>query len=140
MYPEMRKFEIDRKVSGDFWQGRHAGYDLCLMRNPRLLHWCGYVRVSANAKVKEETLDVHGGVTFDGFLKELGGRAIGFDCAHAGDYVPGNAVLRDGNPGASPFGHGEYRDRNYAMRQLMLLGSQLWSRGVPRRERKKRSA
>lgn len=32
-------------------------------------------------------LDVHGGITFVGYINGYG-YAIGFDCAHAGDYVP----------------------------------------------------
>ena len=56
--------------------------------------WCGYVYVGDIDPPKDgwdNTVDVHGGITWDDedtrFL--AGGHWIGFDCAHAGDYVPG---------------------------------------------------
>ena len=54
--------------------------------------WCGYVRVpeghpDERKDYDEVDVNVHGGCTFRCKAKE-GGSWFGFDCAHAGDYVP----------------------------------------------------
>ena len=53
--------------------------------------YCGYVVIPANDKFYNasedllDTLDVHGGITFDGVLRGFTEYMIGFDCHHVGD-------------------------------------------------------
>lgn len=48
--------------------------------------YCGYVQVPADAKIDEEKIGVHGGITFSkGKLLEENGEWVGFDMAHLGD-------------------------------------------------------
>jgi hypothetical protein len=68
-----------------------CGYLCEVKRNDHLMHLCGYVTVPfghpAHGKGYDEVdLDVHGGLTFSDSGK------FGFDCAHAGDYVPRVAI------------------------------------------------
>lgn len=52
-----------------------------LVRNS---HHCGYVAVPSD--LPDTHINVHGGVTYDGYPKWANGdRVLGFDCAHAGD-------------------------------------------------------
>lgn len=44
--------------------------------------WCGYVEVG-DRKLDTDELDVHGGIT------RGSDTSIGFDCSHAGDWMPG---------------------------------------------------
>lgn len=79
------------------------GFDCLIVRNARLLHWCGYVAIPKDHPFYEKDYDdeiidisVHGGITF----KEKCGEIIchesdneevvwlGFDCAHSGDVSP----------------------------------------------------
>lgn len=55
-------------------------------------HYCGYVELPASSRLvglptQDIDIDVHGGVTFSEQVNDHW--TIGFDCAHAGDYVPG---------------------------------------------------
>lgn len=57
---------------------------------------CGYVLAPEGFGSSEE-LEVHGGVTWDGEMEELGpGRWIGFDAGHAGDFLPFPGHLMEG--------------------------------------------
>lgn len=53
--------------------------------------YCGYVVIPADNKFYNasedllDTLDVHGGITFDGVLRGFTEYMIGFDCHHMGD-------------------------------------------------------
>lgn len=61
-------------------------------------------------------LDVHGGLTFSGPLRDEVGHWFGFDCAHAGDLSPGlNSLIDDG----------EYRDIEYVRAECRRLAEQL---------------
>jgi hypothetical protein len=72
-----------------------AGYPCRIVRHEKLKHLCGYVKVPLGHPgiEKASSFDVHGGVTWkaDHFPGEPPGNChvLGFDCAHAGDYVPG---------------------------------------------------
>lgn len=77
-------------------------------------HWCGYVGVPEGHPLfgqgdSDGLFAVHGGITFAGACQEdkehgvchapLPGRPekvwwLGFDCAHAGDLMPGHVALR----------------------------------------------
>jgi hypothetical protein len=86
----------------------HAGFQCLLVRNPTLFHWCGYVGIPPGHPhfgkdyddIDDTVLEVHGGVTYADscrgavcHIPKLGEEEnlfwIGFDCAHAGDLVPG---------------------------------------------------
>lgn len=53
--------------------------------------YCGYVVIPANDKFYNasedllDTLDVHGGITYDEFSHDFTKYMIGFDCCHVGD-------------------------------------------------------
>lgn len=62
-------------------------------------------------------VDVHGGLTFSGTQDGEGDVWwLGFDCAHAGDLVPGHVV---NTPGAT------FKDLGYVRDQCRLLAEQL---------------
>lgn len=67
-------------------------------------------------------LDVHGGVTFTDYVEDgyehAGDYVIGFDCAHAGDYVPRFSDF-------TPFADGVWRDEAFVINELKRLVEQL---------------
>lgn len=112
-----------------------------LQRNPSGA-WCGYVAVDRVSRLfgvpydafSEQGIDVHGGLTFSGHRNAItiAGKTwapnelwwFGFDCAHAGDFVPAFAEL----VGHIPNGFGAYdvyRDINYAAQESFKLARQL---------------
>lgn len=101
------------------------GYHGYVIRVPRLLHLCGYVSVPkshpAYGGSAENDLDVHGGITYSSdHLPNHppdGSWWYGFDCAHAGDLVPG-ATFRIGPSGT-------YRTIGYAITECLILIRQL---------------
>lgn len=86
-HPNDEDFEID-------------GFKCLIRRNPDMGHLCGYVLVPKNnpfynLDIYDEEmikLSVHGRVTYSERADSLGCEkslyAIGFDCAHAWDYIP----------------------------------------------------
>jgi hypothetical protein len=86
------------------WEDRHAGFPVLAVRNDTGA-WCGYVGVPPGHPWRGQGYDdvdvqVHGGLTYAGLCNGLichvpreGEPAevmwFGFDCAHAGDLVPG---------------------------------------------------
>jgi len=76
----------------------HQGLDCAISAGP-LGAFCGYVRVPEghpDERLHYDDVDVsvHGGLTFRCKAKE-GGSWFGFDCAHAGDFVPEVAKIVD---------------------------------------------
>lgn len=80
------------------WQA--SGYPCLVVRHASLLHLCGYVAVppghpwhGLDYDSIEPYPDIHGGLTFAEDHPPLGEPDsnwwLGFDCAHAGDLVPG---------------------------------------------------
>jgi hypothetical protein len=74
------------------------GYRGHAIRHDTLGHWCGYIDLPADHPwcsadtihdVRMAGVDVHGGITYVGRSPDTGRVRIGFDCAHAGDLVPG---------------------------------------------------
>ena len=99
------------------------GYVCEIRRHAPLGTLNGYVYVPRTHPIVEGDeayeLDVHGGITF--FDEVDGVFCIGFDCSHAGDYIPtwepiGIAKNRKGD---------EYRDIAYVTQQLEFLAQQL---------------
>jgi hypothetical protein len=95
------------------------GYVCEIRRHTPLGTLNGYVYVPRTHPIVggEEAyeLDVHGGVTF--FDEVDGGFCIGFDCSHAGDYIPTWTHTAQGTD--------IYRDIAYVAQQLEFLAQQL---------------
>ena len=87
------------KLEGDKKEFKYRGFRCLIKRHKRLGHLCGYIELPKHHNLYgrdygeiEETYDyelpAHGGLTFSGKLIDEDGYLIGFDCAHAGDYIP----------------------------------------------------
>lgn len=78
----------------------------------------GAIKIDTEAKTAPIDLlvDVHGGLTFSGELRNRHGFWFGFDCAHAGDMCPKHGDRFCGD---------EYRDLDYVKRQVIRLADQL---------------
>jgi len=92
----------------------HLGYVLEIQRHEQIKHLCGYIYLPESHPDYGKTyhdLDVyvHGGLTFS-----ENGR-FGFDCAHAGDYEPGNTAHFDGDV---------YRTVDFVLEELHKLAEQ----------------
>lgn len=121
------------------WTDEATGLPCIIKRNDHG-SWCGYVGVPEGHKLfgkdfmETESLSVHGGITYTDFCtKEDPEHGIchipgpgepdrvwwlGFDCAHAGDYVPAFAdtMKRLG---------GKYRNLSYVKAETARLAKQL---------------
>jgi len=92
----------------------HLGYVLEIKRHEILKHLCGYIYLPESHPDYGKTyhdldVDVHGGLTFSEDGK------FGFDCAHAGDYEPGNTYHFDGDM---------YRTVDFVLAELHKLAEQ----------------
>ena len=105
----------------------HAGLKCLILRHSELKHLCGYVALvkghSEYGKHYDEIVaNPHGGLTFaqegNGLKWEEGYWWVGFDCAHAGDLVPGVELL----PLSTPL---IYRDLTYVRAGVKSLAEQL---------------
>lgn len=77
---------------------KHAGFKCHVTKDPEIGHYCGYVSLPQDHPLAEDRGDediniwasVHGGVTYTAWQEEGEEKfyVVGFDCAHAGDYVP----------------------------------------------------
>lgn len=113
-------FEHDLEILnyGEWLKGELSGYCFAIVRTS-LGHLCGYVKVSDYENINFELGDIfiecHGGITYDRsgehYFSESG-RYIGFDCAHAGDWLPD---LNDG----------KYRDIAFVMLEIRHIINQL---------------
>ena len=106
-----------------------TGYRCYILRHPELKHLCGYVGLPKEHElygVKNTflNLEVHGGVTFTGELKRpyKVNYAVGFDCAHAGDYSPYFLPLLGMN---RVIGDETYKDIDYVTNECKKLAKQL---------------
>lgn len=106
--------------------GEHAfktkmGYGGLIRQVPETLHLCGYVLLPEGhplygADYDDVDFEVHGGLTFAGDL--YGVWALGFDCAHYMDLVPGFHVK-----GISEME--VYRDEVYVKQEIERLAEQV---------------
>lgn len=119
----------------DYMEFEFLGF-LCIMRrNMNFGNWCGYIRVPrlhpwyATSDESELNVPVHGGVTYAGpcFIGDDVDETtdpeyilIGFDCAHAGDVMPGYRIG----------GAGTYKDINFVSNELRNLGIHASKAGV----------
>lgn len=110
------------------WVDQKTGLTCRALRNPDVGTWCGYVGVTphhdlfgieANDWESPADLACHGGVTFAGFWKgdDKGLWWIGFDCAHAMDYMPAFPQLGD---------RGHYRTLKYVRAECAHLAMQIF--------------
>ena len=113
----------------------YKGLPCVLLKHPSMRHWCGYVGVPKDHPLYDKdnddelvmSLDAHGGITWTGLGKKLSSLCkpkywyIGFDCAHAGDYVPG-VYERDGIKSGEK---NIYRDILYVKNECIKLAKQL---------------
>lgn len=91
----------------DFWrietlaEGKVGDYKWLVLSLGK--HPCGYVAVPKNHPFYgkdyfdiENDIEVHGGLTFSGRLKDSNDYWFGWDYAHAGDYTCWRAICGDG--------------------------------------------
>lgn len=91
----------------------------CKIRRNGVGALCGYVCVGDDWDGNPASLDVHGGVTFDGALTdEPTSRWLGFDCAHYGDVSPVTLKYSDTRPGET------YKDIHFVYRECSSLAWQ----------------
>lgn len=111
-----------------------TGYKCFIWRN-RSGSLCGYVGVPESHPLHGKGYDsvahhmnirVHGGLTFAGPLKD-GSWYFGFDCAHAGDVMPGTIALLkslDSKSTLECFGD-TYKDISFVREEVRRLARQL---------------
>lgn len=78
-------------------------------------HYCGYITLPkkfGHPHYDDLNVDVHGGLTFNGYLDMAEGYLVGFDCAHSGDQIGYR-------------GYGTFRDINFVIDQCEQLADQL---------------
>lgn len=120
----------------DYEEFEAHGLKCYALRHPEMRNWCGYVafpevattrfKVLGYVNVPDEELyklDVHGGVTFSGFMSRLPNSpaVLGFDCAHAGDLSPRMLELLPQHR----IDDEVYRDLPFVRQQLTSLAEQM---------------
>lgn len=143
------------------WPDPQTGLPCLMVRGPTGA-WCGYVGVFEGHQYfgknsDDVPVDAHGGLNFSGYCQQSQHESqgvchvpdagepdnvwwLGFDCAHAGDLMPGMDALlpqelrrrRDLFP--SPWnatGHDEYRDVAYVKDEVTALARQLAPLALP---------
>jgi hypothetical protein len=102
---------------------KHKGLQCLVFRNPELGHLCGYVGVKGVNNIDENSLSVHGGITFTHGYNELGmiqpyfssdEYVYGFDTAHSCDCIP--LLYMRGST---------YRDFKYVKAEVVKLADEL---------------
>lgn len=96
----MADAQTEQTVVAEPWENEpdehtdeHAGLAIAVKRCRNLKHLCGYVGLPEGHRYfgcshKQIPIDVHGGLTYSEHDDD-GLWWVGFDCAHAGDLVPG---------------------------------------------------
>ena len=104
----------------------YKGYD-CLIRRTSMHILCGYVKLPKEHKYYgkddlEIPVDVHGGLTWTGELKNEQGYWIGFDCAHIDDLIP---YTHFEYPKYMQIGTDVYRTMDYVEQEIKSMINQL---------------
>lgn len=131
------------KKEGDFEKGKILGMPFVIWRHLNFGHWCGYVGVPNDSKLKGKNyyfhtesenslskleraisdISVHGGLTYAGKLSKEkikdGLWYFGFDCGHSGDLEP--FIVKEYPELAS----GSYKDKKFVMVEVENLARQL---------------
>ena len=110
-----------------YFEHKETGLNYFIRRTPEIGILCGYVIVDMEAlvllKPTKDSFDVHCGVTFFGgfHIQEVGfsGYAIGFDCSHSEDLIPGLSDEPDLMSGCT------YRDLKYVQNECKKLAKQV---------------
>ena len=106
--------DLEKLGKNESTTGSISGYRYAIFRTD-LGNLCGYVEMTGS-RSDVETIECHGGVTYDydsdKHLFGLSGHFIGFDCAHASDWVPG-------------IGFGTYKDVDFVMEEIKKIIDQL---------------
>lgn len=100
-------------------EGEHLGYPWAIITVPRMGHFCAYVGVprehpwyGCDDNRPPQDLDVHGGVTY-GHVNVAGDTHwLGWDYAHAGDFMPYYAE----KPGSMPWS--EAHDKRWTLDEV----------------------
>ena len=128
----------------DYMQWEYLGHPCIAVRNP-LGNWCGYAGVhpghlAYGRHYEEVDVQAHGGLTYSGGCRgaichtpkpgEPPTRWLGFDCAHAGDLVPGMLRLHErfnfrGPSDDDLFSGDVYRTLGYVRHEVEELVDQL---------------
>lgn len=121
---------------------QNDNYRCVIKKNPYLGVWCGYVELPESHPVYQQeyellhTLDVHGGITYSAFGipgTYLKGWWIGFDCGHAGDFIPciesiNEILLLKGMPEITSIKNinkTTFKDQDFVKQELIQLVNQL---------------
>lgn len=111
----------------------HAGFHCLALRQPVLLHWCGYVGVPPSHPLygksyNDVQVSAHGGLTFSnhchGDVCHIASGEdklywFGFDCAHLGDLSPGMTKH------SLHYMDESYRDIEWVKRSICQLAEEL---------------
>lgn len=119
---------------------RYGGFPCLIVRNDRGA-LCGYVGVPLGSKLAsldDESVSVHGGLTFGGPCRpgspichtpQAGESEVywhGFDCCHSGDYKPSDGKFARGRTdGLFEQGDDVYRDVAWVTEEVQRLADQL---------------
>lgn len=100
------------------------GYTCEIRRHPNFGTLNGYIYIPldhllAQSKTPEDELHVHGGITY--WDERDGSFVVGFDCAHAGDFIPEWINKHPAPEGSTDV----YRDVEFVTNELENLAKQL---------------
>jgi hypothetical protein len=118
----------------NFKKWTYKGYT-CMIRRGPVGALCGYVGLKKGHRLygkyynedKElENIDCHGGLTFSGEWDELQDDLwyIGFDCAHAFDFIPGLMTMHESTY-LPMMEEATYRDFDYVTKECEKIVDQL---------------
>jgi hypothetical protein len=118
----------------DTWDDPFTGWKCELKRNMRHGAWCGYVTIPKDAIEKgsffnPDSIEVHGGITYQQENHKDNTVTIGFDTAHGYDYNPGHAALLKsiGIPDRNR-SHEKYRNHAYCWLEVYSMCRQIEER------------
>lgn len=121
MNDNRRRYEADKELlDGKNKEFLYKGYKGIIVQHQAIGHLCGYVVIPEEHPLYRKRYDdidaeVHGGLTYSGTgLISREEFCIGFDCAHAGDWVPMYGINDE-----------TYRDLNYVENEIKNLIDQI---------------
>lgn len=94
------------------------GFNCCIKKHSYFGHLCGYVHIPKEHPLSGITPDFicHGGITYSDFDGD--NWVLGFDCAHAQDYLPLKPNYASSNPA-------NFKDEEFVTNQLFNLTKQI---------------
>ena len=106
----------------DLYEWTYRGIECIARRNMQTGSWCGYVDVPYSTLVDEfidQTLKVHGGVSYNEYILDKDAQRIGFDCTQVGDKMPKLNHLANADSGDT------YRDLAYVIAECESMVDQI---------------